>query len=404
MRNDFPFTIKDVARILNLQYRNSKNLDVNCPFCNDKKGKMNLNDKKNVFRCNRCGENGGMLALYGKIQGVDGQTAYSEIRQALALNMQVPNHNVLRKEFDIKSREVINVPIVSEHVINHTYTMLLSFLTLTETHKKNLLLRGLSEEQIGDYKSTPVFGFRELTKRLIENNCIVEGVPGFYQEKGGEWNVHFNPKSSGYLIPIKNTNALIIGMQIRLDRPMDGRKYIWFSSANNHMGVSSGSPIHFVGELGSEIIFMTEGALKGNIAYALSNRTFVCVPGVNQYKGLYTMLQQMQSCGTRQVYDAYDMDKLMNINCDGHYSRNCVRCDLYSNRERNNIICPQKKIKRDNVQRGCTKLKEICDNLHLKHKLLTWDTDASGNWAGNNKGVDDYLKALRDNIKNAELV
>ena len=35
--------------------------DVDCPLCDDHKGKMNLNFQKNVFRCNRCGESGGCL-------------------------------------------------------------------------------------------------------------------------------------------------------------------------------------------------------------------------------------------------------------------------------------------------------------------------------------------------------
>ena len=37
---------------------------------------------------------------------------------------------------------------------------------------------------------------------------------------------------------------------------------------------------------GDKIVFVTEGPLKGDIAHALSGRTFVCVPGVNQYANL----------------------------------------------------------------------------------------------------------------------
>lgn len=65
---DFPFTIRDVASVMNLRvrHRNTVSLDVDCPLCDDHKGKMNLNLQKNVFRCNRCGESGGMLNLYAK--------------------------------------------------------------------------------------------------------------------------------------------------------------------------------------------------------------------------------------------------------------------------------------------------------------------------------------------------
>lgn len=52
----FDYDISDVVNLLKLQVRhkNSVSLDVNCPFCGETKGKMNVNLRKNVFRCNRC--------------------------------------------------------------------------------------------------------------------------------------------------------------------------------------------------------------------------------------------------------------------------------------------------------------------------------------------------------------
>lgn len=92
-------------------------------------------------------------------------------------------------------------------------------------------------EQIEEngYKNTPVFGFRKLTERLLESGCTVEGVPGFYQEKDGGWSVHFYPKSSGFMVPVRNLEGLIVGIQIRQDHPRDGRKYMWLSSTNYPM-------------------------------------------------------------------------------------------------------------------------------------------------------------------------
>lgn len=51
----FDYDISDVVNLLKLQVRhkNSVSLDVNCPFCGETKGKMNVNLRKNVFRCNR---------------------------------------------------------------------------------------------------------------------------------------------------------------------------------------------------------------------------------------------------------------------------------------------------------------------------------------------------------------
>lgn len=67
--NGYPFTILDIAGILNLKIRRRQptNIDVDCPFCGHKKGKMNINLTKNVFRCNYCGESGGMIELYSKV-------------------------------------------------------------------------------------------------------------------------------------------------------------------------------------------------------------------------------------------------------------------------------------------------------------------------------------------------
>lgn len=188
----------------------------------------------------------------------------------------------------------------------------------------------IEEEQIekNGYKSTPVFGFRRITKKLIEVGCTVKGVPGFYQEKDGEWSIHFNPKSAGFLIPIRNLEGLIVGAQIRLDHPYDGRKYIWLSSTNYHMGTSFGSPVHLVGEPGAKTIFVTEGPLKGDLSHALSGRTFGCVPGANQYANLPPFLQSMKEMGTEFVYEAYDMDKLLKPVCKGDYNEKCVHCPI----------------------------------------------------------------------------
>ena len=400
MSQDFPFTIRDVAYLLNLRIRhkNAASLDADCPFCGETKGKLNINLKKNVFKCNRCGESGGMLALYGKVYGIDNQTACNEIKDALGHNQSAPAYQVQKKRIEPEEPEIQNAAAVSDDVKNKTYTMLFSMLTLSESHRENLLKRGFTEEQIekNGYKSTPVFGFKKLAKRLMEAGCIVEGVPGFYLEKDGEWSIHFTSKSSGFMIPIRNLEGMIVGVQIRLDRPYDSRKYMWLSSVNYHMGASSGSPTHLAGNPGEKTVYITEGPLKGDLAYALSGRTFGCVPGANQYANLPAFLQQMKALGSRFVYEAYDMDKLLKPVCRGDYSIKCVQCENYKkNWKEQKLPCEKKQIKRNNIQRGCSKLAEVCRALQLEGKSLIWDTDSEGDWAEHVKGVDDYLVDLQ---------
>lgn len=54
-----------------------------------------------------------------------------------------------------------------------------------------------------------------------------------------------------------------------------------------------------------------------HIAHALSGRTFVCVPGVNQFANLPAFLEQMKGLGTEYIYEAYDMDKILKTECSG---------------------------------------------------------------------------------------
>ena len=73
-------------------------------------------------------------------------------------------------------------------------------------------------------------------------------------------------------------------------------------------------------------MFVTEGPLKGDLAHALSGRTFLCVPGVNQSLNLLPVLKEMKNQGTTFVYEAYDMDKLLATVCHGDYREKCREC------------------------------------------------------------------------------
>ena len=199
----------------------------------------------------------------------------------------------------------------------------------------------------------------------------------------------------------RNIDGLIVGVQIRLDHPYDGRKYIWLSSVNFHLGASSGSPVHLAGEAGAKILFVTEGPLKGDAAYFLSGRTFACVPGVNQHANLALFLEEMKAQGTEFVYEAYDMDKLLKPVCRGDYNEKCRYCEHYKKDWQHSIIlCEKKQLKRKNIQRGCAKLAGICRTLKLQGKTLTWDMDEDGDWAEHVKGVDDYLLSLENGAEN----
>lgn len=412
--DDFPFDMADVMGLLSLNHRKpgSDGWYVDCPFCGDTKRKMHINLKKKVFRCNRCGEYGGMLGLYAGMYGIDTKEAYDEIMELLHKKEPVSadqnkgkagkekSQNRVRRaavtgrdEFVLEEKK--GAALAPPEVRNRTYSHLLSSLVLAETHRDKLLDRGFTMEQISacNFHSTPVFGYKKLAKRLLEAGCILEGVPGFYQEEDGSWNINFNSRSAGILVPVCDLDGNIQGMQIRLDRPVDGCKYFWLSSIGLNSGVTSGSPIHFIGNVQDKTVYVTEGGLKGDLAHYQSGRSFLCLPGVNQYVNLPETLAQLRKQGVRKIYEAFDMDKLLRISCGRDNGEKCITCE-HARSNGINGVCPKKELKRKNIQNGCRKLQSLCSAMGFEFIPLVWDRDKDGNWAGNIKGVDDYLVSL----------
>lgn len=389
----FDYDIRDVVRILNLRIRrkNSRSYDVDCPFCGHKTGKMNVNIEKNVFRCNYCDEHGGMLDLYGKLYGLSKSEANKQIREALNLGQYRDDYARPEKTEELPLVE--NSSLASIEEIDRTYAMLLSELSLSQKHMEDLMKRGLTKEQIEEqqYRSVPIFGTKSLVRILVAHGCTVKGVPGFYLDKDGEWNLNFSAKFSGILIPIISVEGRIQGFQIRLDHVKRECKYIWLSSANYDMGVSSGSPLHVIGDLNAEVVYITEGALKGTIAHCLSGKTFICVAGVNQYRNLRPVLANLKQRNLKFAYEAYDMDKKMKTDCDKQYNK-CGQCPKTDDLKE----CPYKVQKRKIIQNGCRRMYEICQELNLSVQRLLWDTDEEGDWNGEIKGIDDlYFESKR---------
>ena len=250
----FSYDITDVVHLLQLRVRhkNSSSMDVNCPFCGETKGKMNVNLQKNVFRCNRCDASGGMLELYGRLHGVSSAEANRQIREALGKGEYRTDYQVVHKEEPV---EIFNAELADADVIDRTYQEMLSLLTLNDKHQEDLKKRGLTKEQIEiqRYRSVPLFGIKNMVQKLLESGQTVKGVPGFYEDQDGKWTINFTSKNSGILIPIRSMEGKIQGFQIRLDQVMEGRKYIWLSSVKFQNGVSSGSPVHVIGSLDADL-------------------------------------------------------------------------------------------------------------------------------------------------------
>ena len=367
--SDFPFTIMDVASLLRLNIRRRGGTRVvyaDCPICGDRRGKMGLYLNLNTWRCWHCGESGGMLPLYGRVHGISNSEAYREICDTLAIDgfaeeRRAPAYQI--KEPSPKDAPSDKAP---DQEIHRTLTALLSLLTLTPAHREHLrTVRGLTDDDIDGFgfKSTPPSRLcRTLTERLIKQGCRVQGVPGFYVNDYGKWTVKFYTRTSGIVIPLRGADGLLHGLQIRLDHPIrdkddppdkEGAKYLPLTSTGKNQGVSAGTPVHFVGDPHARVVYVTEGALKADIAHALTGRTFVATVGANNSNGLDELFAFLHRNGTEEIIEAEDMDKYRNAG----------------------------------VNRGAAEVYRLARKNGMTCRRL--------NWNPNYKGIDDWQLALR---------
>lgn len=355
MRRDF--NILNIAKGLEikiLKKASSEEYIARCPFCGDSEnpehGHLYLNVLKNVYYCVRCGEGGNVVDLYAKLERISREEAYKKIKEE-----SFPADPTVKGRSD---RKIKYNPIAPIKTRDKVYRAFLDKLVLEPHHRKNLLKRGLSWEQTVKnlYKSLPAEPQerQEICKKLIEEGHNLKGIPGFYQtEKDGNWDF---VDYEGFLIPVKDVQGRIQGFQIRLDEEKD-RKYVWFSSRDK----LNGTPAHaWQGVHGepSEVVIITEGPLKADVAHYLSGYTFVSVPGVNAIKGIEVILKDL---GAEKIYIAFDMDLLTN----------------------------------PAVKKAKERLEELLIKTGFDVRTKTWDSRY--------KGIDDYLLA-REREKRKKVV
>lgn len=396
-----PFTITEVGALLGVQRLpggNEDSYNVVCPFCGDERGKCNFivlknGELVNVYHCFHCGAGGNMLTLYADLNGLYGenryQRAYWKIQEELPMGMQeckMREKRVLLREKRCKEQLAEPADYKERDAV---YREMLKLLKLSYRHKEDLRRRGLTEEEISrmeqlGYKSTCAEDSVSIARRLIKSGCSLKGVPGFFVNRNGDWEIAFYKKNSGYLCPVWSFDGRLAAFQIRLDVPYQKRKYIWLSSAKLNKGCSPGCPVSLSGDPDAGRVFVTEGILKAEIAHQRTGETYIGNPGVMNHKELKQMLIQLKEQGLREVVEANDMDKLMRLDCHEDYGAACRTCNAYGPE------CPKKKEKREQIRKGCLKLYEICEELSLSCSRAAWDTDEEGMWQEQYKGIDDW--------------
>lgn len=329
---------------------NKRNYDIKCPNCDygassRKNAKhLNINLEKNAWYCPRCKEGGYVYELVAFFRNCTRDEAKEFLRTGTSNSSgskqrknTVTYVKMAEKEADIVIR-------------NNAYSQLLGKLTLTQKHRENLHNRGLTDadiERLGYKSITSDINLTNICNKLVANKVEFEGVSGFYQTKAGVWTMD---KANGILIPFRDENGLIQGLQIRNDNEST-RKFRWFSSNDKLNGCSSKSHTHLVGNLNTDTILLTEGGMKADIINALSGKPVLAIAGVNCLPSLEKTLKILQKKGIRHIQTAFDMDYLTN----------------------------------PNVSKAYNEMTKLVVKLGFSYSTLIWDSSQ--------KGLDDYLWA-----------
>lgn len=300
--------------------------NISCPCCDDnpRKKHLNINLNKDVFCCPRCHFSGGVFDLYSHYSGVDRKHARGVLMEKLGLKDSGPsyegsNQKQERRTITRPILQEIELPLTDIDARHETYAALLGKLSLASDHRENLLSRGLTDEQIRTfgYKTMPVVGFSALAKQLQAEGYYLGGVPGFYHTKEGAWT--FVQERRGILIPARDQDGKIQGLQIRLDKIKKG-KFRWISSIGKQDGCKAEGWTHMIGNP-KPTVLLTEGPLKADVIHYITGQTVIAVPGVNSLKHLKETLEYLQSQGTTKVMTCFDMDYLKNPHVrDGYYN------------------------------------------------------------------------------------
>ena len=287
---------------------------VQCPCCDEspRKKHLNIDLRKNVFRCPRCGVSGGIFDLYALFSDVPRDIVREEIIGKLGISERSN-----RKTVKEKTQPQIICPLMDIESRHATYTAFLSKLSLATDHRKNLECRGLNEAEIESYgyKTTPLVGVELLARQLREEGLYLAGVPGFYKDKTGSWT--FVQPKRGILIPVRDRYGRIQGLQLRQDN-VEKRKFRWISSASFKDGCPAEGWTHLAGPVTSSII-LTEGPMKADVIHALTGRTVLAVPGVNTLTQLKITLSDLWGEGLREIKTAFDMDFIVNQHVQNGY-------------------------------------------------------------------------------------
>ena len=132
----------------------------------------------------------------------------------------------------------------------------------------------------------------------------LKSIPGFYTDKKGSWQFA-GPR--GIVVSVRNTAGRIVALKIRVDKPVNDRKYV-YASSRKHGGAGPGAPVHVPlhdENIDLTTVRITEGELKADVATARTGILTLGLPGVGMHAKVVPILKKL---GAKTAKVAFDSD------------------------------------------------------------------------------------------------
>jgi hypothetical protein len=207
--------------------------------------------------------------------------------------------------------DVGGAPIADVVTLDEAHRMVLAQLRLTDEHAASLERRGLSRTEIRTrgYRTLPLEGRSALARTVVEHlgESAARSIPGVFVGGDGDRTWWSFAGSPGLVIPVRNTDGLIVALKIRRDSDDDGPRYTYVSSGSKG-GPRAMLAVH-VPLFGESVDWtearVTEGELKADAASVLSSIPTISIPGVGSWRAALPVLDTL---GVKRVRVAFDAD------------------------------------------------------------------------------------------------
>jgi hypothetical protein len=209
--------------------------------------------------------------------------------------------------------------------LHRVYSGLLARLHLSKPHREALVRRGLTDAEIDrrEYRTLMVRGRARLARELRElHGDPLLTVPGFIIKRGDGDRPYLSiAGAAGLIVPVRPPDGRVAALLVRRDDAGDGRgRYSYLSSARAG-GPGPGTPAHVPLGMAAPCptCRLTEGALKADVAAALSGLPTVGAASAGTWR---PALDTLAALGCKTVRLAFDADALDNA----HVARALADC------------------------------------------------------------------------------